>query len=461
MRRSENIEQIIGKVPRTQADFLDVRIEKTIETDLLLTNQNAEEVTSSRFGGIAARIYRNGEWGFASVSRTGPYGIRTAIRNAKEATKSNKGGLEKHFPPLRAQEPIVETIRFDPKIDLSELSLEEKATFLKDTQTNVMVDHPKVRSSLTYSETVGTVRIANSNGTDVTLPVSKVTVTISVFQRHRPQCEIAQILGGQGGFEVVQNPRFQNCLMESASQVERLQRARVSRTGHFCAILDPETAGVLIHEVLGHPCEADLFFGNHSRGKKDLSRTIGSPNITVVDDATIPGLAGSLFFDDEGTPGSSKTLVSKGKLSGLLTDLANGSKPDLYPTGNSRSQDYRFPPIVRMTNTFIAPGNWNTEEMFEDTREYVYLRGPSYGQLDEGSGTFQIVGSEADFVRKGERVRTSGEVTAVGSVKQTLDNIDAVADDLQFAVDKCRKYGQFIDVTVGGPHIRISQLHLS
>ena len=123
------------------------------------------------------------------------------------------------------------------------------------------------------------------------------------------------------------------------------------------------------------------------------------------------------------------------------------------PTGNARAQDYSYPPIVRMRNTYILPGDWKPEEIIEDTKEGIYLKGGVCGQADS-NGEFMFNVQEAWEIRNGDLIRPYRGVTISGNAIDVLKSIDAVGNDLKIqSPGICGKF-QEVPVDGGGPHVR-------
>ncbi|MDO8636443.1 MAG: TldD/PmbA family protein, partial [Dehalococcoidia bacterium] len=125
------------------------------------------------------------------------------------------------------------------------------------------------------------------------------------------------------------------------------------------------------------------------------------------------------------------------------------------PTGNARAVDYRFAPIVRMTNTIIEPGQASLEDLLKGIKEGVYVKNWYGGTTSMEMFTFSA--GEAYMIRNGKIAEPIRPVVLTGNVFTTLENIDAIANDLDMNQGGgCGKGGQFpLPVSNGSPHIRI------
>jgi len=147
-------------------------------------------------------------------------------------------------------------------------------------------------------------------------------------------------------------------------------------------VLDPVIAGVFVHEAFGHLSESDFVYENDRlKDVMVLGRRFGGEHLNIVDGAAVPGLRGSYKYDDEGVPATRSYLIKEGVLVGRLHSRETAAKMGEKPTGNARALDYRHPPIVRMTNTFIEPQGVSIEDMIADIKEGVYVKN-WYGWYD-------------------------------------------------------------------------------
>ena len=98
-------------------------------------------------------------------------------------------------------------------------------------------------------------------------------------------------------------------------------------------------------------------------------------------------------------------------------------------SGNARS-NVSDKPIVRMSNTFLQPGDNSFEELLEDIPNGIYLKGSRGGQVDTGKGIFQFNAGEGYLIENGELTTPIRDVSLSGNILETLKNIDALGDDL-------------------------------
>jgi TldD protein len=167
---------------------------------------------------------------------------------------------------------------------------------------------------------------------------------------------------------------------------------------------------------------------------------------------------GSARCDDEGTPCRRTTVIEAGILTAYLTDRLRGGLLGLPLTGNGRRQDYRHLPYPRMTNTYFGPGEYTRDAIIEDTGRALYAKSLSGGEVNPATGDF-VFGVSEGYLIEGGRVTTPVRgATLVGNGVEVLENIDAIADDLEMEPGTCGKEGQFVSVGSGQPTLRIREL---
>src|SRR3989442_8121440 len=151
-----------------------------------------------------------------------------------------------------------------------------------------------------------------------------------------------------------------------------------------------------------------------------LGRRFGKAVLNVGDNGAAPGLRGTLPFDDEGTPTGDTTLVKEGILVGRLHSRETAAAMGERPTGNGRAISFRHPPIVRMTNTYIAaaPGGGSFEDLIRDVKLGVYACGAFGGQTVLEN--FSFTAAYGRMIRDGQVAELVKDVVLAGNLVPTL-----------------------------------------
>jgi len=286
---------------------------------------------------------------------------------------------------------------------------------------------------------------------------ARVDVTLRVMVIARQDGDVQQVslsLGSNGDFGRIEG-LHQEVRQAAERAVAMLAAPRV-KGGEYTVVLDPVLAGVFCHEAFGHLSESDFVYENEKlKEVMVLGRRFGGTHLNIVDGAAVPGLRGSYKYDEEGVPAAKTDLIREGVLVGRLHSRETAARMGEPPTGNARAISYRYPPIVRMTNTYIEPRGVSFNDMLADIKEGVYAKNWYGGMTSMEMFTFSA--GEAYMIRDGKVAEMLRPVMLTGNVFTTLQNIDAIGDDLDMNQGGgCGKGAQSpLPVSNGSPHIRI------
>jgi TldD protein len=255
--------------------------------------------------------------------------------------------------------------------------------------------------------------------------------------------------------EVTPEEVAHSCARETVAMLE----AKPCPAGIMDVVMQNGWGGVLVHEAIGHPLEADSIAKKIGAFTGKLGKKVASNVFTMVDDGTIPNRRGTTNFDDEGTQMKRNVLIKDGVLEKYMSDILSAKQLNMERTGNGRRESFRYMPIPRMTNTFIDKGKDKPEDILASTKEGLYVQSLSGGSVSTITGVFNFTCREAYLIEKGKKTTPVRGATLVGNCIDTISNVDAVGDDLDFGPGVCGK-GQSAEVSVGQPTVRIRGINV-
>jgi len=264
--------------------------------------------------------------------------------------------------------------------------------------------------------------------------------------------------GGTKGYEIFDHYSPEQIAKTAIDIGERALKSKWVEAGTMPAIISAKAGGTIIHEAVGHGLEGDLVYNGLSVFKDKIGEKVASPLVTIVDDATIPGVRGSFRYDDEGTPSQKTVLIEDGILKNYMTDLEYSKKLLQSTTGNGRRESYRFMPIVRMSNTFMEKGKSTPKEIISSVDKGIFVTKMGGGEVNTITGDFVfevMEGYEINNGKVGEQVRGA---ILTGNGPAVIKQIDMVGNDIGFAIGTCGKDGQGVPVTDGMPTTRIREI---
>lgn len=434
-----------------QAEYAEIRLESAESTRLQYRGKELEETSRTTSKGGCVRAMYKGGWGFISFNDLSDLKgkVSAAVSQAKivgrEHTQLANYRIAESIAPL--------TIKKDP---LNVPITDKKKLF--DEYNDLIWAIPQIQTStIGYGDGKKTIYFGNSEGT--LIEQSKVDVSLRISAMARDAGDVQQSgisIGSNGDYSVVEG--LHERAEGLAKQAVQFLAAPHASGGPQTVVLDPVLAGVFVHEAFGHLSEADHVYENdRMRDIMILGKEFGGRHLNIVDGAAVPDLRGSYAFDDEGVPSTKTDLIREGVLVGRLHSRETAAKMNETPTGNARAISYAFPPIVRMTNTYIEPQDVTFNDMIADIKDGIYARNWYGGMTSMEMFTFSA--GEAFRIRNGKIEELVRPVVLSGNLFETLKNIDAIGNDLDLNQGGgCGKGGQSpLPVSNGSPHIRIQE----
>lgn len=453
------LDWLIEKAKERNCEFAEARYVSKKGSYVRAQDGRIEELSSGETQGIGIRVIVNGKWGFASSSSLDKKVLLSALESAISSARSLRQGERAE---VREIEPVVGEKELKCKIEPADVAEEDKARMVLEWEREAKGVNPDliVNTVSWLSDTTREEEVHNSLGTKVRSRLVHTSASVFVTSAEGEVRQSgAERVGGAKGYELVENLSPEDFSLKAAQKAISLLSAKPPIAGTFPAIVDPSVIGLFVHEALGHNAEADAVWAGESIIGGKEGQEIASPCVTIIDDATIEGAFGFFFYDSEGTPAQRTIIIEEGRLVGYLHSLETSAKMDALPTGNARAEGYEVPPIVRMSNTFLAPGDWSFEEMLQEMKEGVYLKGGRWGYVFPERGQFTFNVEEAWLVKDGELSEHLRDVSMSGMTLETLKKIKGLSKDFKLASPGyCGKGGQTAFVDDGGPFALIEEI---
>jgi TldD protein len=230
--------------------------------------------------------------------------------------------------------------------------------------------------------------------------------------------------------------------------------------GPMEVVLGAGESGILLHEAVGHGLEADFNRKKTSNYTDQVGKAVASPLCTVVDDGTIGNARGSINVDDEGNPGKRNVLIQDGILVGYMQDRISAKHFGTGPSGNGRRQSFRHEPLPRMTNTFMAPGSEDPEDILRSVKRGVYAKHFSGGQVNISNGDFVFSLTESYLIEDGKVTAPLKGVNLIGNGPDVLRKVTMLGSDFKLSDGTwtCGKDGQSVPVGIGTPTMKIAEI---
>jgi TldD protein len=462
----EDVAEATLKAAESKVSFLlaEIRLEERNMRQLAVKSAQVSNVSSLRDSGMNVRIVLESGIGFASSNRVskaeGKKLVEQAIRLAKSAKRKT--------PVSLSSEPVTKTSwEVRQKTPLVDVSVEEKLAFLNGLDKAVMKTGIKVQGRYYEArdyELSG--YFANSEGSRIRSFVPRLVLEgyNLVSSKGETEQSIRQ-WGATGGWEKVGEWDLENVLPAEVRMLKKqIDQGRRVKPGVFDLVCGSEVAGIAAHESCGHPMEGDRVLGREmsQAGRSFVSadmlgKKIGSAYATVIDDPTVPGSYGYYAYDQEGVKARPRYLYKEGLINEFLHNRETASKMGVNSNGSSRSEFYMREPIVRMANTFVAPGDFEEDELIGSVKNGVLMHSFTEWNIDDKRYNQKYVSREAYFIKDGELAGPARKCTIEITTPGFWGAIDAVSKKVGFDAAECGKGDpmQAMAVCTGGPMLRL------
>jgi TldD protein len=436
---------------RSQVDYLAVRLEEAEGTDILLRGDKVETLSEGiSIGGQVRACYKGG-WGFASFNR-----ISSLAERIEEAITAARlvGDEETLLAPIDPIQAICELplTGTDPR----HISLAQKKALCSHyAEILRSVDDRIATTSVRYGDSAQRIILATSEDTMIEQSWIDIEMRFAATARNGETVQTGrETTGSRKAYEDLENLDTQ--VRHAAQRAVNALILPPVKGNAYTVVIDPILSGLFVHEAFGHLSEADMIYENPDLMEvMTLGRRFGSSDLQIFDGAAPTGHRGSYYYDDEGVPATTTQLIKDGVLVGRLHSRETAGKLGEAPTGNARCLNYHYPPLVRMTNTWIERGKTPVPDLFEGIEEGVYARN-WLGGMTNGE-MFTFAAGEAWMIRDGKVAEPVRDVNLSGNVFSTLADIEAIGDDFHWDESGgCGKGGQNgLSVGCGGPSLRI------
>ena len=216
---------------------------------------------------------------------------------------------------------------------------------------------------------------------------------------------------------------------EAARRTLRRLNARRVATQRVPIVFAPEIARSLVGNIF-EAANGDSVYRGASFWADQLGKQVASANVTVIDDGTIAGLFGTAPFDGEGLPTRRTVMVENGVLKNYLLNTYTGRKLSMQSTGNA-SRGLAGTPGIGAGNLFLENGGVSPEQLLADIKVGFYVTELMGFGVNMVTGDYSR-GAAGLWIENGELTFAVEEITIAGNLKEMLNNVTAIANDLEF-----------------------------
>ncbi len=447
-------EKILTLCLENSCDYAEIYLENSTSTKYIMSDSKIDDIITSNNRGIGIRVIYNNNVYYTSTNNITEKNILLKVSNLIKIiphTKKKKvifklGLKEKKYPKI--------------KLAHKDMPVTTKTKILKEIDQEIRSYSPLISQvNANFIETSKEYTIITTEKKYISSQEISTRLTICPYATKDGKTESTfKTYGKATGYEMLENYDYKHEALEAAKiAVDKLSASKF-KGGKVPVILGPGFGAVIFHEACVHPLEATTVADNLSVFSNCLNTPIATSKITIIDDGSIPSLWGSTLIDSEGNPTQKNILIENGILKSYLVDKANSKIMNHPLTGSARRQNYRYPPTSRMNNTYLKEGTDAFSDMVKSIDYGIYCKKLAGGSVNPKTGDFNFSADESYLIEKGKITDMITGITLIGRGQDILNKVEMVADDLSLETGYCGSVSGTINVTIGQPTIKVSEI---
>ena len=438
------------------ADDADLYFEHSIFTTVALSDRAVNRAHTGIDLGMGVRVVVGDQVGYAYTESLSLEAMRSAAATAASIARGGRatptpiatiGHGADHYPVNRFW---------------GDVALSERIPLLRAWEEQAFAADPRVRKvQCSLADTDKRILVARADGLVVGdyRPMTRGGIGCSVEQDGKQESGRNGV-AARGDLAFFKQDRQERMVSKAVDYALRALEAGSPPAGEMPVVLGAGSSGILLHEAIGHGMEADFNRKKISIFADRIDTPIAPKEVTIVDDATIPGTRGALNVDDEGSPTEKTVLVEDGILKTYLHDRISARHYGVNSTGSGRRESFRHAVLPRMRATYMEAGPHDPSDIVKSVKRGLYCETFANGEVQIGAGDFAFYVRLGYLIEDGKLTKPVKDVNLIGNGPKVLETIDMVGNDL--VIDEggwtCGKDGQGVPVSQGMPTVRVGRL---
>ena len=426
---------------KQKVDYADVRLLTSRIERLKVKNGSVDSISDSSSKGFGFRVIVDGCWGFSSSSTLSE---EEAARVAEEAIQIARATKLAKTSDVDLGEPEAAVDTYETRIarDPFAVPLEDKIAVLLEAD-KIMAANPAIKTRECACNSFLTDKIfLSTEGADIAQKIIECGGGITAIAVGDDDVQKRSYPNSWGdtatrGYEFFEGLDLAGNAERTAEEAAALLKAPLCPSGETTLIIGASQLALQVHESCGHPIELDRVFGMEASFAGTSFLTVekmgnfkyGSDKVFMTADATCEGGLGTFGYDDEGVPAQRTPIVEAGNFVGYITSRETASKLKLRSNGCMRADGWNRIPLIRMTNINLEPGDWDYDELIEDTKDGILVDTNKSWSIDDKRLNFQFGTEVAYRIKNGKIKEMLKNPVYSGITPQFWGSCDAVCSD--------------------------------
>lgn len=384
------------------ADWIGIRAVQEASTWRAMRDGNPQQNERGLSQGAMVEVLAQGQFGYSATNQVSPEAIRAAAQRAyDQAIATSRWAIHRFTAAVRPRVKGSYVSPYEQALDT--LAVGDINDLLRQLCEQLKVSAEVVRTSAVARTHEVESWFVSSNGSEVHQKLMMVESHLGAIAQS-PGVTQARTDNGylahsyQGGWEKFHGPELWARAARIGQQAVALLSAPDCPETSTTLVLAPDQMMLQLHESVGHPLELDRILGderNYAGGSfvqpEDFGRLVyGSALMNVTFDATQVGELASYRFDDTGTPAEKQYLIRAGVLERGLGGLESQARLNVPGVACARACSWNRPPIDRMANINLEPGESDFDAIIGAIEAGVYMESNCSWSIDDQRHKFQF-----------------------------------------------------------------------
>lgn len=420
---------VIGKAMQRGATAADAVIREGTEFSTVVRMGEVETLKEAGSRGIGLRVFQGKRVASTYSSDFTEEGIERLVNGALELVKVTSEDPLAGLPDASELGSLSGDLHlyFD---DVYSLPPEERIEYARRAEKAALESDPRIKNSEGGGFDAGTGHkvLANSLGFLGEYRRSSCSITaVPIAQDEKGGMQRDYWYSAARSLAKLDSP--ESVGREAARRTIRRLGARKVASTKVPVVLDRTIAASVLGSIF-EAASGDSIYRHSSFLVGKLGEKIAGENITVVDDGTMPGGFGTSPFDGEGVPTRKTVVIEKGTLNSYLLNTYTARKLGLSTTGNA-ARGLAGNPGIGAGNFFLQPGAHSPQQIVAGVKRGLFVTEFLGFGVNLVTGDFSR-GATGIWIEDGELTFPVEEVTIAGNLKDMLNNISEIGNDLEF-----------------------------
>ena len=455
-----SLSTLLGLGRAAGADFVEFFLEKVNYISCLAEEDAITSLSPRLSTGCGVRVFRGKGDCYVSTNDLSFNGLKNALEKALSILGLNLPSPLSHIPEINLEmfrDYATAKGKEDWLKNCSSMQEMSEVLLKANDYLNQKANHAQSRRAV-YFRDWQEVLVAASDGTfarDIRLTQSVGYSLLCADGANR--ASIGKRSGNTSDPNYLRHWDYEKVSDEVAESAGKMLYADYVESGNYPIIMANEFGGVIFHEACGHLLETTQIEHKTTPFMDKKGEKIAHENLTAWDEGLSENAFGTIDMDDEGMPAQRTLLIENGILKNFISDRTGFMRTGHPRTGSGRRQSYAYAAASRMRNTYIAPGNYSLDDLFNSVEKGIYCKQMGGGSVG-ATGEFNFSVSEAYLIENGQITKPLKGATLIGTATDIMNKISMSSQDLGLAAGFCGSVSGSIYVTVGQPHLKVDSI---